>query len=332
MFDVVMSANHDEHGRARPHKHEEHEHDHRHGHAHRHGHTHGATTARAFAVGVALNLAFVVVGVIAGFWGHSMALIADAAHNFGDVLGLALAGAATRLARAKPSARRTYGLRRTTILASLANAMILLVGVGAVSQEAVRRLGHPPEVHAPVVLGVAALGVLVNGGSALLFLRGRREDLNVRGAFLHLAGDAAVSFGVVIAATVILFTGWGWVDPVASLGVSVVILAGTWSLLRDSLNLALDAVPENIEPEKVRGYLAGLGGVVEVHDLHIWAMSTTETALTAHLVMTKDACPPHFLRDVCRELDRAFHIDHATLQVETPDAPDPCALAPHDVV
>ncbi len=309
-----------------------HHHDH-HAHSHHHGHSHGAPrTARAFAIGVVLNFGFVVIGLGAGIVAHSMALVADAAHNFGDVLGLAFAGMAARLARAKPSARRTYGFRSSTILAALANAMILLVGVGVVAREAIVRLQQPEEVRAPIVIAVAALGVLVNAGSALLFLKDRRDDINVRGAFLHLVGDAAVSFAVVVAAIVIVLTGWAWVDSVASLGVSFVILIGTWSLLRTSVNLALNAVPVGIDPDAVRAYLGGQAGVLEVHDLHIWAISTTETALTAHLVMTTGSCAPHFLRDVGRELTTKFRIHHATLQVEHPDAPDPCTLAPPDVV
>ena len=228
-----------------------HHHDH-HAHSHHHGHAHGAPrTARAFAIGVVLNFGFVVIGLGAGIFAHSMALVADAAHNFGDVLGLAFAGMAARLARAKPSARRTYGFRSSTILAALANAMILLVGVGVVAREAIVRLQQPEEVRAPIVIAVAALGVVVNAGSALLFLKDRRDDINVRGAFLHLVGDAAVSFAVVVAAIVIVLTGWAWVDSVASLGVTFVILIGTWSLLRTSVNLALNAVPVGIDPDAV---------------------------------------------------------------------------------
>lgn len=319
------------------HEHDHHSHEHA-GHAHDddahvgHAHHHHHASTRAFSIGVALNIGFVVVELSAGVVAKSMALVADAAHNFGDVLGLLLAWGAARLALRKPSARRTYGLRRTTILASLANAVLLLVGVGAVSWEAIGRLREGGEVKGGVVLIVAAIGVVINAGSALPFWRGGKTDANLRGAFLHLMADAAVSFGVVIAGVLIVLTHWTWLDPVVSLVVSVVILAGTWSLLKGSLDLALDAVPAGVDPEKVRTFLCGLDGVLEVHDLHIWAMSTTETALTAHLVMKGDACHPAFLRDVGRTLTKRFKIHHPTLQVEPPDAPEACAHASDEVV
>lgn len=321
---------HHDHDREHDHDHGEHSNDDRSGHA-GHGHHHHTST-RAFSIGVALNIAFVIVELSAGIVAKSMALVADAAHNFGDVLGLLLAWGAARLALRKPSLRRTYGLRRTTILASVANAVLLLVGVGAVSWEAIGRLREGGEVKGGVILVVAAIGVVINAGSALPFWRGSKSDVNLRGAFLHLMADAAVSFGVVIAGGLILVTRWTWLDPVVSLVVSVVILAGTWSLLKSSLDLALDAVPDGVDPEKVRVFLSGLDGVLEVHDLHIWAMSTTETALTAHLVMKGDACHPAFLRDVGRTLTKRFKIHHPTLQVEPPDAPEACAHASDEVV
>lgn len=302
------------------------------GHAHGHDHDGGRGSQRAFRLGVALNAAFVVFELAAGIYGRSMALVADAAHNFGDVLGLLLAWGAMQLAERKPSARRTYGFRRSTILASVANAVLLLVGVGEVSWEAIGRLRTGSEARGGVMLGVAALGVVINAGSALSFLKGSRADANLRGAYLHLMADAAVSLGVVVAGVVVLLTRWTWVDAVVSIAVSVVILVGTWSLLRTSLDLALDAVPQGIEPAEVRNYLEGVDGVVEVHDLHIWAMSTTETALTAHLVMSPVASNPRFLRDIGGELTRRFKIDHPTLQVEPPDIADPCRHAPEDVV
>ena len=301
-------------------------HDHAHGHGSPHGHAHGAGLGgRAFAIGVALNSAFVVIELVAGVLASSVSLVADAAHNFGDVLGLALAWGATRLAQRRPSARRTYGLRRSTILASLANAVLLLVGVGAVGWEALGRLRSPAAPQGLAMLVVAAIGVAVNGGSALLFLRGRERDANVRGAFLHLVADAAVSLGVVVAGALLMITGWTWLDPVVSLVVSAVILVGTWSLLRDAANLALDAVPGHIDTEKVRAFLAALPAVAEVHDLHIWALSTTETALTGHLVMDAIACPPAFLRDVAHTLEETFGIQHTTLQLEPPGAPGDCS-------
>lgn len=300
---------------------------------HGHAHAHARRTGRAFVIGVTLNILFVAVELAAGLFSQSMALVADAAHNFGDVLGLALAWAAARLAARKPSVRRTYGFRRSTILASVANAVLLLVGVGAVSWEAVGRLrAGGSAVQGSFVLVVAAAGVVVNVGSALPFMKDRRTDLNVRAAFLHLMADAAVSFGVVIAGALMILTRWSWLDAAASLAVSLVILGSTWALLRDSLNLALDAVPVGIDPQEVREFLCGLAAVDEVHDLHIWAMSTTEYALTAHLVVSPDGCPSHFLRDVGAVLGTRFGVHHSTIQLEPPDAPDPCVHAPDDVV
>ncbi|HEU4536016.1 MAG TPA: cation diffusion facilitator family transporter [Polyangiaceae bacterium] len=301
------------------------------GHGHGHGHGHGALEGRAFAVGTALNLAFVAIEFGYGLAAHSMALVADAAHNLGDVLGLLLAWAAAVLARRKPSPRRTYGLRSSTILAALANAVLLLMAVGAVSWEAFGRLREAGPVEGKTVLGVAAVGVLFNGASALLFVRGSKDDVNVRGAFLHLAADAAVSAGVVVAGGLIMVTGWAWLDPAVSLAVSAVVLAGAWSLLRDALNLALQSVPDRIDPDEVRRYLAGLPGVDEVHDLHIWAMSTTEVALTAHLVMPGASYHASFLHDAGRALHDKFRIDHATLQVE-PSGAEACRHADEGVV
>lgn len=301
--------------------------DHDHAHAHAHAHD-GDDTGRAFAISVALNVTFVVVEVVAGIVASSVALLSDAAHNFGDVLGLLLAWGALRLARRKPSRLRTYGFRRTTILASLANAIMLLVTVGAVSWEAVGRFAHPAAPQGLTMLSVAGIGVVINTGSALMFARKRKADANVRGAFLHLATDAAVSLGVVFAGLVIVVTGWRWIDAAVSLVISAIILGTTWTLLRDATNLALDAVPHGIDPDAVRDYLAALPGVLEVHDLHIWAVSTTETALTAHLVMQGESCHPAFLRDVARALKSDHRIDHSTLQVEAPNAPEECAHAP----
>ncbi len=299
------------------------EHDHDHGHDHALPKDHG----RAFLIGIALNVTIVVLEVVYGLVSHSMALVADAGHNLSDVLGLVLALGATVLAKRKPTSRRTYGFRKSSILAALANATLLLVVTGAVVWESIQRIRDPGIVHEKTVMVVAAIAVVINGASALLFLGGGKTDLNVRSAFLHLAGDAAIALGVVASGAVILFTGYYRLDPIVSIVVSILILVSTWSLLRKSLDLVLDAVPEGVDPDKVRAYLAGLVGVIEVHDLHIWAMSTTETALTAHLVMGADARDPSFLGDVCHGLNHRFHIAHATVQIETTDAPRDCGLA-----
>ncbi|MGN6699615.1 MAG: cation diffusion facilitator family transporter [Thermomicrobiales bacterium] len=298
---------------------------HAHGHQH-HGHSHGpASYGRAFAIGMALNIGFVIIEAVYGKLAGSLALVADAGHNLSDVLGLGLAWGAAVLAQRRPTARRTYGLRRTSILAALANAIILLVAVGGIAWEAIRRLQTPDHVGGVTVIWVAAIGIVVNIGTALLFLRGRHTDLNIRGAFLHMAADAAVSLGVVLAGIAIVLTGQGWIDPAVSLAIVVVILAGTWGLLRDSVNLALDAVPEQIDVAAVESYLRALPQVQDVHDLHIWAMSTTETALTAHLVRPASALDDGLLARASAELHDRFGIEHATLQVETGDPAHPCA-------
>ena len=285
----------------------------------------------AFAVGAAVNFAFVLIELGFGITANSVALIADAAHNFGDVLGLLMAWGAAWLGRRPPTSRRTYGWGRGTILAALANAAVLLVSVGAIAMEAVHRLSHPQPLDSDLVMAVAAAAIVVNGGSALLFLRDRGHDLNVRAQFAHLAGDAAISAGVVLAALAVGLTGWGWLDPLASLIVAAFILMGTWGLLRESLGLALDAVPERVRQEDVAAYLASVPGVLEVHDLHIWGLSTTETALTAHLVYageTEDRRP----HELSAELRRRFGIGHATVQIESDADAALCRLRPNDVV
>lgn len=309
-------------------------HDHDHSGAHNgHGHAHGpANYSWAFAIGIALNVGFVVVEAAYGILANSLALLADAGHNLGDVLGLMLAWTAAVLARRRPTARHTYGLRRGSILASLTNAALLLVAVGGIVWEAIQRLGKPEPVIETTVIWVAAIGIVINTATALMFVKGRKDDLNIKGAFLHMAADAAVSLGVVIAGVVMMMTGWSWLDPVVSIAIALVITIGTWSLLRDSLNLALDAVPENIDRHAIESYLAGLPGVSEVHDLHIWAMSTTEVALTAHLVRPGAALDDGLLARVSREVHERFSIDHATFQVETGDPDHPCRLASAEVV
>ncbi|HEY7032990.1 MAG TPA: cation diffusion facilitator family transporter [Thermomicrobiales bacterium] len=287
---------------------------------------------RAFALGIALNLAYVAAEATFGVLSHSLALVADAGHNLSDVLGLALAWGAAWLSRRRPTPRRSYGLRRSSVFAALLNAVMLLIAVGAIAFEAIRRLLQPGEVAGTTMIWVAAVGVAVNAGTALLFASGRKGDLNIRGAFLHMAADAAVSCGVVVAGLVILATGWAWVDPVVSLVIAAVIVVGTWDLLRESVDLALDAVPEGIDPAQVKAHLVGLPNVAEVHDLHIWGMSTTETALTAHLVIPDAPADDALLARACRDLHDRFGIAHATLQVERGDPAHPCRLAQSQAV
>ncbi|MCX7139837.1 MAG: cation diffusion facilitator family transporter [Proteobacteria bacterium] len=308
-----------------------HEHHHQ-AHGHGHGQDDGGGHDRAFAAGIALNLGFVAVESVYGVLSHSMALLADAGHNLSDVLALALAWGASVLGRRGPSQRFTYGLRSSSIRAALVNAMLLMLVVGAIALEAVQRLMNPVPVATMTVIWVALCGILVNGATALLFLRDREHDLNVQGAFLHMAADAAVSLGVVLAGVGMLYTGWNWLDPAMSLVVAAVIVGSTWGLLRDSVNLSLHAVPPRIDSALVRRYFSGLEGVAEIHDLHIWGMSTTETALTVHLVMPGGHPSDGFMTRTGNELRERFGIGHATIQVETGDALHPCPLAPDHVV
>jgi cobalt-zinc-cadmium efflux system protein len=296
------------------------------------GHAHApANFGAAFAIGIGLNTAFVTVEAIFGFASNSMALVADAGHNLSDVLGLLVAWVAVILSKRAPSARFTYGLRGSSILAALFNAVFLLIAVGAIGWEAIQRLLHPEPVGGMTVMIVAAVGIVVNGATALLFASGRKGDINIRGAYLHMASDAAVSAGVVVAGLVILFTGWTWLDAATSLVISAVIVAGTWSLLRDSMAMSLSAVPPGIDPEAVRRFLEQRDGVVEIHDLHIWPMSTTEVALTCHMVMPDGQPGDAYLAELARHLREDFGIHHATVQVET-DPDVSCALAPVHVV
>jgi cobalt-zinc-cadmium efflux system protein len=298
-----------------------------HDHAH-HGHHHAvgdsASPHRPFAIGVTLNLLFVVAETAAGLWSGSLALLADASHNLGDVGTLLLAWGATLIAGTRPTARRTYGLRRATILAALASTALLLIALGAIAWEAVGRLREPGAVASSAIVAVAAIGVVVNGATALLFMRGSPVDLNRRGAFLHMAADAGVSLAVVVGGLAIALTGALWIDPALSLAVVVVVLVSTWSLARESWNLAVDAVPRAIDPGHVRDYLATRPGVADVHDLHIWGLSTTQCALTAHLVIPDGAAGDDFLHRLSRELERRFGIGHATIQIERGDAEHPC--------
>jgi cobalt-zinc-cadmium efflux system protein len=318
------------------HSHQDH---HVHAHEDQSGHVHGpdahvhapASFGTAFAIGIGLNTAFVVLEVIFGFASNSMALIADGGHNLSDVLGLIVAWVAVMLSKRAPSARFTYGLRGSSILAALFNAMFLLVAVGAIGWEAIQRLMNPEPVAGVTVMVVAAAGIFVNGITAYLFASGRKGDLNIRGAYMHMAADAVVSAGVVVAGIVILFTGWVWLDAATSLVISAVIVWGTWGLLRDSAAMSLSAVPPGIDAGAVRGYLERCAGVVQVHDLHIWPMSTTEVALTCHMVIPAGSPGDAYLMEVAHKLKHDFGIQHATLQVET-DPNTPCALAPDHVV
>lgn len=306
-------------------------HDHDHAHDHGHGHSHAPKDfGRAFAIAVTLNMAFVLTEAGVGLWSGSLALLADAGHNLSDVLALLLAWGAAVLARRAPAGQRTYGLRKATILASLANGVLLLVAVGAIASESVRRFLAPAPVATQAVMITAAIGVAINTATALLFLRGQ-EDLNIRGAFQHMAADAAVSLAVVAGAALMIATGQLWIDPALSLGIAVVIVIGTVGLLRESVDMALDAAPRGVDVDAVRTWLGRLAGVEEVHDLHVWAMSTTEIALTAHLIRAPDEDGDGFLHAACEGLSQRFGIGHATLQVETGGSAV-CRLAPAEVV
>lgn len=326
-----MAEHHDEHGR--DHRHGGHGQDHAHGHSHGSlGHVHApASFGKAFAVGIALNLAFVAAEVIYGLLGHSVALLADAGHNMSDVLGLGVAWAATVLAKRTPTARFTYGLGGSSILAALFNAVFLLVVVGGLSWEAIQRLVEPEPVAGKTVMAVAAIGIVLNGVCAWLFASGRKGDLNVRGAFLHMAADALVSAGVVVAGLVILLTGWTWLDPAVTLAINAVIVWGTWSLLTGSVSMSLGAVPPGVDLTQVRSSLEGKPGVAEVHDLHVWSLSTTDVAMTAHLLMPGGHPGDAFLLGAAGDLKERFGIGHVTLQVET-DPATSCSLAPNHVV
>ena len=298
---------------------------HTHDHSHDHLGTQGSYT-RAFAIGIALNVSYVATETVFGLLAHSLALLADAGHNLTDVLSLVLAWAASEFSQRKPSKRFTYGLRSSSILASLANAIILLIAIGAIAWEAIRRFNQPEEIMGGTVMVVAGFGVLFNTATALLFMRGRHHDLNIKGAFLHMAADAGVSLGVVLAGLAIKMTGISWIDPAMSLVIVAVIAIGTWGLLRESTRLALQAVPQNIDLEEVEEYLTSLPNVRAVHDLHIWPMSTTQTALTAHLEMPNGESGDKFLHAICHHLQEKFGIGHATIQIE--QNAETCSLAP----
>lgn len=301
---------------------------HYHHNKHDHGHHHVAPSNydKAFITALLLNSVFVVIEFGYGFFANSTALMADAGHNLSDVLGLVLAWTATILARKTPNERYTYGLRSSSILAALANAMFLLVACGAIAWEAILRISEPPQVAGFMVSAVAIVGIAVNGISAWLFMKGSKGDLNIRGAYLHMAADAAVSLGVAIAGIAMVFTGWYWLDPVTSLVIVAVILVGTWSLLRESAQLALHAVPTHIDTQKIEKYLRSLSGITDIHDLHIWGMSTTESALTVHLVMPAGYPGDLFMDEISHELNEQFSIHHCTLQVEQGTTAHQCTL------
>jgi cobalt-zinc-cadmium efflux system protein len=280
-----------------------------------------------YLIAVAVNVAFVLVELVAGVLAHSLALLADAWHNVGDVLSLVLAWGATAIARVKPSARRTFGYRRSTIVASVTNAFLLLFVTGGLVWESIQRLRVPVVTEGRTMILVALVGGVLNGFVAMTFMALGNKDLNLRAAFVHMASDSMLAFGVAIAGGLIVMTHWYWLDPVACLGLALAILAGAWSLTKKSLNLMLDGVPENIDPHEVTAYLGALGGVVDVHDLHIWAMSTTETALTAHLVMSSRTVSQTFLADAGKALHDRFDIDHTTLQIDVTDGTGQCSCA-----
>ncbi|HIE56471.1 MAG TPA: cation transporter [Chromatiaceae bacterium] len=295
-------------------------------HDHHHHHPPGVRHNRAFALGVILNLGFVVVELLYGLLAGSLALIADAWHNLSDVFSLLLAWGAAWLATRTPTLRRSYGYRRVTILASLFSAMLLIAALGAIALESLKRFTEPQAVDGQVVILVALVGVVINTATALLFIRGQKHDLNLRGAFLHMAADAAVSLGVVLAGIAILYTGWLWLDPAISLGIVALVFVSTWKLMQESLSLVIDAVPTGIDPQEVADYLLGLPGVVGQHDLHIWAMSTTETALTVHLTMGECPDSDAFLQELAGQLEERFGIHHCTVQIEC-GPPENCPLA-----
>jgi cobalt-zinc-cadmium efflux system protein len=311
------------------HGHHGHHHHHHHGHRHQGSHGHAPTSfGAAYAVGTLLNFGFVLIEASYGIYAGSMALLADAGHNLSDVLSLLIAWGGAILSQRRAAGRYTYGLRASSILAAFLNALLLLVALAVIAVEAIHRLADPAPVAGGLVMAVASVGIVINGGTALMFMRGRHGDLNVRGAFLHMAADAAISAGVVLAGLAILETGLPWIDPAVSLVIVAVIATGTWRLLRDSIDMSLQAVPPGIDPTEIEHFLRGRDGVEDIHDLHVWPMSTTETALTAHLVVPAGYPGDQFVADIAESLRKAFAIDHATIQIEVDDGV-PCALAQH---
>lgn len=299
---------------------------------HHHNHAPNNDFGKAFFIGIILNTVFIILEIIYGLYADSLALLADAGHNASDVLGLFLAWGAVILSKRLPSEKYTYGLQSSSIIAALGNAIFLLIACGGIGWEAIQRFSHPQESSNIIVMIVASIGILVNGFTAWLFMAGRKKDLNIQGAFLHMAADAAISLGVVISAALMLKTDWLWLDPFVSLCIAFIIVLGTWSLLRDSINLALHAAPKNINTTKVKAYFAELAGVKEVHDLHIWAMSTTNTALSVHLLMPEGHPGDSFIKKITHTLEHDFHIHHSTIQIEIGNADAKCRFAPDYVI
>jgi cobalt-zinc-cadmium efflux system protein len=291
-------------------------HDHQHGGGHHHHHGPVAPGDRRYLIAIGLSLTIVAVETVGGFLANSTALVADAGHVLSDVLGLALAGGATWLAARPAGGRRTYGFGKATVLAALANGVVLIFVSGGIALEAVSRLLKPEAVGSLLVMATAGVGVIINSLTARMFARGRKQDLNVRGVFLHMAGDAGISLGVIASAAAILLTGWTWLDPVVSLAIVAFIVWGTWGLLREAADLALDAAPAGADVQSIQEFLALSTGVTDVHDLHLWAMSTTEMALTAHIVRPSYDGGDGFRADLAQELERRFGVRHATLQIE----------------
>ena len=301
---------------------------HEHGHDHDHGHSHApAEFNRAFAVGITLNLAFVAIEAFYGWKINSLALLADAGHNLSDVAGLVLAWGGALAGKLRPNARHTYGWKRASILAAFLNALLLLVAMGSLGWEAASRLKTPESTEGWTIIAVAGVGIVINTATALMFMRGRKDDLNIRGAFVHMAADALVSLGVVVGGALYLWKGWGWIDPVMSLAIALIIVVGTWGLFRQSLHLLFDGVPESVDLAAVRQLLLALPGVDEVHDLHVWALGTAETILTAHMVLRdQDVDTQAVLRQAQQKLHQQFEIRHVTLQLESPDYAHRCGL------
>lgn len=320
------------------HHHHDHDHDHHHGHSHggglgHHHHHHGPKNYNfAFAFGIGLNIIFVVVEAVYGYFSNSLALMADAGHNLSDVAGLILAWGAVWLTTKKPNGRYTYGFRKSTILSALFNALILMVAVGFIIWEAIARLNHPAPIQSGTVIIVALVGIVINGLTALLFFKDKDHDINLKGAYLHMAADALISLGVVVSGVVISYTSWEWLDPVVSIVISLIIVYGTWDLLKSSVHLSMDAVPYGIDQDEVKKYLESLPDVKDVHDLHIWPISTTENALSAHLSLSDSILRNERIETISKVLKERFKIDHPTLQFELWDENYHCAFKSHDVL